>query len=57
VVEFFEYANGEKSQASKKIALSQKGPPLSTRVGFFAAKWAAHFNLHYAIGQELQANM
>src|SRR5579862_5674702 len=37
VVVFFEYANGEKSQASKKIALPQTRPPLSTRVGFSAA--------------------
>jgi hypothetical protein len=34
VVVLFEYANGWKAQASKRIALPQTRPPLSTRVGF-----------------------
>jgi len=48
----------EGSHKHRKIALLQTQPPLSTRVEISAADPAATiFNLHYAIGQELQATM
>jgi len=48
----------EGSHKHRKIALLQTQPPLSTRVEISAAMPVAMiFNLHYAIGQELQATM